>query len=139
MFSLLIIIFISNFSFSQSVEAVQDSLQGNWDLCKYMTSKHYCESNSSRLSCDYQLTFLENQFTLFIDSQKIDTGDFEIEHHQDDVFLITFDSSLNDEILKLLDNNTIKLFNKKEEGFALFIESTASLFVLKKTQQYLEN
>ncbi|SEL62040.1 hypothetical protein SAMN04487910_2819 [Aquimarina amphilecti] len=139
LYFLLISILISGFSFSQETTTIIKSLQSNWDLCKYRTDKHFCESNPSILDCDYKIEIAENQFTLFKGSKKIDGGDFEIEHHYDDTFFINFNSSLNDKILELLGANTIKLFNKKEEGFALFIESTTTLFVLKKTQQYLEN
>lgn len=136
---LLITVFISSFSFSQDTTTITELLQNNWDLCKYRTDRHFCESNSTRLDCDYQLEITQNQFTLFKDSKKIDSGVFEIEHHSGDTFFINFNSLSNDKILELFGANTIKLFNKKEEGIALFTELTKTLFVLKNTQQYLEN
>ncbi|AXT52445.1 hypothetical protein D1818_16955 [Aquimarina sp. BL5] len=97
-----------------------------------MTNKHYCESNSSSLYCSYQIKFIKNQFILLEDLEKIDEGDFEIQHEYDNTFLISFYSTFNDEILKLLGSETIKLFNEKEKGFILYAESPANLFVLKK-------
>ncbi|WP_299218058.1 hypothetical protein [uncultured Aquimarina sp.] len=130
---LLITSFISSFSFSQDTSsAVIDSLQNDWSLCKYMTNKHYCESNSNRLYCNYQIKFIKNQFILLEDSEKIDEGDFEIQHEYDNAFLMSFYSTFNNEILKLLGSETIKLFNEKEKGFILYAESPANLFVLKK-------
>ena len=126
--------FISGFLFSQDTSSVAiESLQNDWDLCKYMTTKHYCESNSNRLYCNYQIKFIKNQFILLEDSEKIDSGDFEIQHHYDNVFSINFNSTFNNEILKLLGSENIKLFNDKEKGFILYLESSANLFVLKKT------
>ncbi|WP_405204996.1 hypothetical protein [Aquimarina sp. LLG6339-5] len=136
---LLIAVFVSSFSFSQDITAITELLQNNWDLCKYRTDSHFCESNSTRLDCDYQLEITQNQFTLFKDSKKVDRGNFEIEHHSGDTFFINFNSLSNNKILELFGANTIKLFNKKEEGFALFTELTKTLFVLKNTKQYLEN
>lgn len=133
------IFFISNFSFSQDTNMTIKSLQSDWDLCTSRTNKHFCESNSNRLDCNYQIRFIENQFILFKESRKIDVGDFKIEHHYDDIFFISFYSSVNDEISKLLGTDTIKLFNKKEEGFMLLIELTGKLFNLKKQQRNLEN
>ncbi|WP_299260492.1 hypothetical protein [uncultured Aquimarina sp.] len=131
---LFIVPFISGFLFSQDTSSVAiESLQNDWDLCKYMTTKHYCESNSNRLYCNYQIKFIKNQFILLEDSEKIDSGDFEIQHHYDNVFSINFNSTFNNEILKLLGSENIKLFNEKEKGFILYLESSANLFVLKKT------
>lgn len=130
---LLIISLISGFSFSQDISSnIIVSLQNDWNLCKDMTNKHYCESNSSSLYCNYQIKFIKNQFILLEDSEKIDEGDFEIQHEYDNTFLISFYSTFNDKILKLLGSETIKLFNEKEKGFILYAESPANLFILKK-------
>jgi len=129
---------ISGFSFSQNTNMIIQSLQSDWDLCNYRTNKRYCETNSNRLDCNYQIKFTENQFILFQESREIDTGNFEIEYHYDDVFFINFYSSSNDKVLGLLGTDTIKLLNK-EEGFILLLELTGKLFILKKTQHHLEN
>ncbi|WP_299243280.1 hypothetical protein [uncultured Aquimarina sp.] len=130
---LLITLFISSFSFSQDTSvAIIASLENDWDLCEYMTNKHYCESNSSRLYCNYKIKFIKNQFILLEDSEKIDEGDFEIQHEYDNTFLISFRSTFTNKILKLLGSKTIKLFDEKEKGFILHTESPANLFVLKK-------
>ncbi|WP_378178950.1 hypothetical protein [Aquimarina sp. SS2-1] len=99
-----------------------------------MTNTHYCESNDSRLSCTYHINFEENKFILVKDLEKIDTGDFEIERHNDNTFLINFYSEFNNEILKLLGSNTVKLFDEKENGFILLTESPTNLFILRKIQ-----
>ncbi|WP_299434851.1 hypothetical protein [uncultured Aquimarina sp.] len=130
---------ICGFSFSQDINMITKSLQSDWDLCNYRTNKHFCESNVRRPDCNYHIRFIKNQFILFKESREIDAGNFEIEHHYDDVFFINFYSSSNDEILKLLSTDTIKLFNKKEEGFMLLIELTGKLFILKKQQHNLDN
>jgi len=136
---LLIISLISGFAFSQNNVSVINSLQGDWNLCKYRTDTHYCESNSSRLDCNHQIRFVENQFILFKDSKKTDIGTFETEHHYDKVFFINFYSSSQDEILKLLGADAIKLINEKEKGFILLTKPTVNLYVLQKTQHNLEN
>jgi len=117
--------------FSQDNEAIGASLEGNWNFCKYVTSKHYCENNESRLNCEFQITFSENKYTLLRDSIKIDTGTFEINHQYDEVYFINFDSVQQGEILNILGISGVQLRNQ-EDGFTLFVEQTSDLYVLKK-------
>ncbi|WP_299605594.1 hypothetical protein [uncultured Aquimarina sp.] len=121
----------TSFLFSQNTEVIGASLADNWNFCKYVTSKHYCENNESRLNCEFQIIFSENKYTLLRDSIKIDTGTFEINHQYDEVYFINFDSVQQGEILNILGISGVQLRNQ-EDGFTLFVEQTSDLYVLKK-------
>lgn len=122
---------LTSFLFSQDTEAIRASLEGNWNFCKYVTNKHYCENNESRLNCEFQITFSQNKYTLLRDSIEIDTGTFEINHQYDEVYFINFDSVRQGEILNILGISGVQLRNQ-ENSFLLFVEQTSDLYVLKK-------
>lgn len=122
---------LTSFLFAQDNEAIRASLEGNWNFCKYVTSKHYCENNESRLNCEFKITFSENRYTLLRDSIEIDTGPFEINHQYNEVYFINFDSLLQGEIVNVLGMSGVQL-RSQENGFTLFVEKTSDLYVLKK-------
>ncbi|WP_343909530.1 hypothetical protein [Aquimarina litoralis] len=122
---------LTSFLFSQDTEAIRASLEDNWNFCKYVTSKHYCENNESRLNCEFQITFSKNEYTLLRDSVEIDNGTFEIDHRYDEVYFINFDSVRQGEILNILGISGVQLHNQ-DDGFMLFVEQTSDLYLLKK-------
>jgi len=135
--SILIILLVSSFSFSQDTLDIMNALQSNWDLCKPIKNIHHCETSTHRVDCSFQINFKENQFILYKEATKIDIGTYEVEHHYDEVFFMKFYSSLKNEISKLLGTDTVRLLDKEDGDFALFVELTSNIFLLK--QQHIED